>query len=132
MSILDESRKKVAQGRADNNGRADPPPAPVEEKRESAKKIPAPPWQPFPVAALPEPARGYADAASRAIGCDPSYVALPLLAALASAIGNRRTIRLKRGWTEPAVLWTVLVGESGHSQKSGTGRAAKADPQATR
>jgi hypothetical protein len=77
------------------------------------KRPPPPPWKLFPVEALPEPARGYVDAASRAIGCDASYVALPLLAALAAAIGNSRTIRLKRGWSEPAVLWTVIVGESG-------------------
>jgi hypothetical protein len=53
------------------------------------------------------------DAASRAIGCDASYVALPLLTALAAAIGNSRSIRLKRGWTEPAVIWSAIVGESG-------------------
>jgi hypothetical protein len=71
------------------------------------------PWQPFPVEALPEPVRGFVDAASRAIGCDASYVALPLLAALAAAIGNSCRIQLKRGWTEPAVIWAVIVGDSG-------------------
>ncbi len=75
--------------------------------------LPAEPYQPFPVSALPEPARAFVDAASRAIGCDASYVALPLLTALAAAIGNSRTIRLKRGWTEPAVIWSTIVGESG-------------------
>jgi hypothetical protein len=53
------------------------------------------------------------DAAGRAIGCDPSYIALPLLTALAAAIGNSRSIRLKQGWTEPAVIWSAIVGESG-------------------
>ncbi|MFO0815927.1 MAG: YfjI family protein [Gemmatales bacterium] len=42
-----------------------------------------------------------------------SYVVLPLLSALASAIGNTHRIELKRGWTEPPIVWTVAVGESG-------------------
>jgi hypothetical protein len=37
----------------------------------------------------------------------------PLLAGLAAAIGNSRRIRLKGGWSEPAVLWAAVVGESG-------------------
>jgi hypothetical protein len=81
--------------------------------KQATQRLASPAWKPFPVEALPEPARGYVDAASRAIGCDPSYIALPLLTGLAAAIGNSRTIRLKRDWTEPAVLWTALVGESG-------------------
>jgi hypothetical protein len=36
-----------------------------------------------------------------------------LLSALASAIGNTHRIALKRGWTEPAIVWTAIVGESG-------------------
>jgi hypothetical protein len=51
--------------------------------------------------------------AAEAIGCDTSFIALPLLSALASAIGNTHRIALKRGWTEPAILWTAIVGESG-------------------
>jgi len=69
--------------------------------------------QPFPVEALPEPIRSFVAKGARAIGCDPSYVALPLLAALAAAIGNTRRIQLKRGWTEPAIVWAAIVGESG-------------------
>jgi len=71
------------------------------------------PYQPFPVDALPEPARGFVVAGAKAIGCDASYVALPLLAALASAIGNTRRIQLKRGWSAPAIIWCGIVGESG-------------------
>jgi hypothetical protein len=67
----------------------------------------------FPVEALPGPVATFVTEASRAIGCDPSYIALPLLSALAASIGNARRIELKRGWTEPCVLWTAIVGESG-------------------
>lgn len=67
----------------------------------------------FPVDALPEPIRGFVDAGARAIGCDSSYLALPLLTAIAAAIGNTRRLELKRGWSAPPILWGAIVGESG-------------------
>ncbi len=70
-------------------------------------------YRPFPVDALPKPIRGFVDAGARAIGCDPSYLALPLLAAIAAAIGNTRRLELKRGWSAPPILWGAIVGESG-------------------
>ena len=74
---------------------------------------PAKRFRAFPLHALPEPVRTYVREASAAIGCDPSYVALPLFSALASAIGNSRRLRLKRQWYEPAIIWTAIVGDSG-------------------
>src|SRR5262249_5774311 len=70
-------------------------------------------FKPFPVDTLPRPLRGFVAAGAKAIGCDPSYLALPLLVALASAIGNTRRLELKRGWYAPAILWGAIVGESG-------------------
>jgi hypothetical protein len=78
-----------------------PAPAPVE------------PWRPLPLAALPEPFRGFISDGAEAIGCDPAFLALPLLSGAAAAIGNARRIELKRGWREPAIIWTAIVGESG-------------------
>ncbi len=71
------------------------------------------PYAPFPLDALPEPARGFVRAAAKAIGCDPSFVALPMLGCLACAIGNKRTIRLKKTWQELAIIWAVIIGKSG-------------------
>ena len=71
------------------------------------------PFKPFPVDALPQPTRGLVVAGANAIGCDPSYIALPMLTVLAAAIGNTRRLQLKRGWSAPAILWTAIVGESG-------------------
>ena len=48
-----------------------------------------------------------------AIGCDASFIALPLLGCLARAIGNKRVIRLKKTWTEPAIVWAAIIGKSG-------------------
>lgn len=84
---------------------------PAEDPTSPADRIG--PFVPFPLQHLPEPIRSYADAAAAALGTDPSFIALPLLAALGSAIGNTRAIRLKNSWREPPILWTAIVGDSG-------------------
>jgi DNA polymerase I-like protein with 3'-5' exonuclease and polymerase domains len=71
------------------------------------------PYRPFPVEALPAPLGEYVCQGARALGCDPAFVALPVLAVAASAIGNTRAIRLKRGWEEPPVIWSAIVADSG-------------------
>ena len=70
-------------------------------------------YQDFPTHTLPSPVGDYVRAAAKAIGCDESFIALPLLASLARAVGNKRVIRLKRTWTEPAIIWAAIVGNSG-------------------
>ncbi|MBM3982084.1 MAG: DUF3987 domain-containing protein, partial [Planctomycetes bacterium] len=70
-------------------------------------------FRPFPVNVLPEPIRGFVADGAKAIGCDPSYLALPLLVALAAAIGNTRRLLLKPGWSVPPILWGAIVGDSG-------------------
>lgn len=71
------------------------------------------PFRPFPVDVLPAPIGEVVQRVTKAMGCDPSFVALPALSVLAGAIGNSRRIRLKYGWTEPVIIWTGIVGESG-------------------
>jgi uncharacterized protein DUF3987 len=73
-------------------------------------------YQPFPAHALPEPVRSFVVSASEAIGCDSSMVGLPVLAVLASAIGNSRVLVLKDSWSEPAIVWMVVVAESGQAK----------------
>ncbi len=72
-----------------------------------------PPYRPFPVGALPAPIAAYVAQGAKALGCDPAYLALPALAVAASVIGNTRCLRLKRGWEEPCVVWSAIVGDSG-------------------
>ncbi|HOW69215.1 MAG TPA: DUF3987 domain-containing protein [Phycisphaerae bacterium] len=88
-------------------------PASGSQKQGSCRRRQVGCFKPFPVEILPEPVRSFIWDVSMAIGCDPSFVALPLLAALAAAIGNTRRIRLSAAWTEPAVIWAVIIGESG-------------------
>ena len=84
------------------------------------------PWRSFPVQILPEPIRSFVNAGARAIGCDPSYIALPLLSALASVVGATRRIQLKPGWTEPCIVWTAVIGESGTAKSPAMSFALRA------
>jgi len=70
-------------------------------------------FEPFPVEALPEPVRSFVVAGAKSLGCDESFIALPALAMLGASIGNTRRLLVKRGWTEPPILWTVIIGNSG-------------------
>ncbi len=79
---------------------------PVQQVSESASA-------PFPVAALPSPVDRFVTEGAAAMGCAPSFIALPLLVGLASAIGATRRIQLKCGWSEPSVLWGAIVAPSG-------------------
>lgn len=83
-------------------------------------------FKPFPVDALPEPIRSYVVAGAMSIGCDTSFLALPILAGLAGAIGNTRRIMLKSDWLEPAVVWVAIIGESGCGKSPGFRCALKA------
>ena len=80
------------------------------------------PFRPFPTHVLPAALRGFVSGTAKAMGCDESYIALPLLSVLATAIGNSRRVQLKRGWTEPAILWSAIVGESGTLRHQRCGR----------
>lgn len=91
-------------------------PASGEKKPQSmseSKKSDVPSYVSFPTDTLPKLLADFVHEAAAALGCDESYIALPLLAMLASAIGNSRRIQLKRTWCEPAMTWVVIVGESG-------------------
>jgi hypothetical protein len=70
-------------------------------------------WEAYPTDALPSPFREFVRETAAAIGCDESFVALPLLAEAAAAIGTTRMLEIKPTWRVPAVLWAVIVGESG-------------------
>lgn len=70
-------------------------------------------FEPFPVDALPEPVRSFVVAGGKSLGCDASFVALPVFAMLGAAVGNSRRLLIKPGWTAPPIVWSVIVGNSG-------------------
>ncbi len=80
---------------------------------QAAAAEPAPDWEPMPLDCLPDAVREYVWATAAALGCPPEYVVMPLLAVLASAIGNSRRIALKKTWSEPAVVWACVIAKSG-------------------
>ncbi len=82
----------------------------------SSKSSPIEAYKPFPVDALPEPLASFVAETAEAIGCDPAYVALPLVVAAGAAIGTTRRLELKYQYETPAILWSVIVGESGTSK----------------
>ncbi len=83
-------------------------------------------YQPFPVELLPGKVRKLVVTAARAMACDPAFIAVPLLAVLAACIGNMRRLVLKRGWSEPAILWAVVVAYSGTMKTPGFKQALQA------
>jgi len=70
-------------------------------------------WQPFPVELMPSAVRDYVKQTAEGMACDPTLVAVPMLAGLAAAIGNTRTIMLNDDWVEPSILWLAVVADSG-------------------
>jgi hypothetical protein len=67
----------------------------------------------FPSDALPTVLADYIAQSAEAIGCNSSYIALPLLASLGRAIGNKRVIKVKDDYTEPAIIWGAVIADSG-------------------
>lgn len=76
------------------------------------------PWRPFPTECLPEPFRSLIVQGARSIGCDESFIALPLMAVSTGCIGNSRRVRIKPTWSEALVLWALGIGVSGLARKS--------------
>jgi hypothetical protein len=68
-------------------------------------------YVPFPTELLPDVVRTYVDEHAQAIGIDPAFVAVPMLAVLAALIGQARRVYVKRNWTEPSILWTATVAD---------------------
>jgi hypothetical protein len=62
---------------------------------------------------LPKVLQDYIHAAAESINVDVAFILLPLLSALGSAIGNSRSILLKRGFIQPPVIWTGNIARSG-------------------
>ncbi len=78
-----------------------------------------PEWQPFPVDSLPEPVRSFVLESAESMRIDPAFVVLPLLPALAAAIGTSRKVSPRPEWVEACVLWSAIVAESGSGKTHG-------------
>ena len=92
---------------------------PQSKQREPIVELPPPPalYVPPPLDLLPDVLQDYVRAAARSLNVDVSFILLPLISALGSAIGNARSIFLKRNFVQPPVIWSAIIGRSG-SRKS--------------
>ncbi len=93
------------------------------ESDESSKDQPAEESQLFPVECLPSVLGEYVTAGSKSLRCDPSFIVIPLLVVIASLIGASRVLRPAKDWKVPAILWGVVIADSG-SMKSPAMRMA--------
>lgn len=84
-------------------------------RRNGRRQTPSPPprWEPFPVDVLPPSLHALVQEGGEAINCDPALLAVSSLAACGGAVGLARSARIKRGWDEPCILWTLIVAASG-------------------
>jgi len=79
----------------------------------------------FPLDTLPKAMRNLVKAASYAIPCSPDLVALPVLVAAASAIGNSWAMHVKRGYIEPPIFYAAIVARPGDGKSPAVGYAMR-------
>lgn len=115
---LGEPLREMIERRADETEPvAARPAAAVIAKSSTRPKIAE--YEPIPVDVLPDTAAELVVDAAKAIGCDPAFVMMPLLAVLGSAIGTTRRIELKADWRPLPIVWPVIVAESGSKKSPG-------------
>ena len=86
---------------------------------------PQPEYKAFPSTLLPSPLSELVVEGANAIGCDESFIALPLLSCVGAAVGNTARLVVKKGFAVPPTIWSMIVGESG-TAKSPAFKVAKA------
>lgn len=66
--------------------------------------------EPFPLDALPGPARSFVESIASSIGCPPDHAAMAVLVTAAAAIGRSVSLRLKGGYLASTALYCACVG----------------------
>jgi hypothetical protein len=75
---------------------------------------PPAPYVPPPLMLLPSQLQEYVHAAAESLNVDVSFILLPMLSSLGTAIGNSRSILLKPDFIQPPVIWTAIIQRSGY------------------
>jgi len=83
-----------------------------EEKGDDDAPVLAP-YDPFPVHVFPLVIERFIVEGATAMGVPVEFIAMPVLGFAAGLIGNLRVLQVKRSWSEPAILWTAVVGAPG-------------------
>jgi hypothetical protein len=66
---------------------------------------------PFPLDVLPPTLRQFVEAEHRAMGADPSALAMAALTTVAGAIHAETCVRVGDAWWERPIVWTALIGD---------------------
>jgi Protein of unknown function (DUF3987) len=114
LKLLEMALAAPIIGRVLNHDADEPTDSPAAAKADNAKEM-----LPFPSKLFGEPIANYIRQCAVSIGCDEAFIALPILTCLGAAVGNSRWIKLKNGWCEPPVIWTMTVGVSGKKKSPG-------------
>ena len=80
----------------------------------------------FPLEILPPTLASFVDAEHRAMGADPSAIAMAALTAVSGAIYAETRVRVGEGWPEKPILWTVLIGQPSAMKSPIIDKVAKA------
>lgn len=105
----------------------EPPPAEYERPEDDGWGAPLDLWTetpvlPMNVACLPSPLHDFVLEQSELIGTDPTVIGMACLITCASMIDDRYRVQPKEhdtSWTEPARLWTAIVGEPSAKKSPG-------------
>ena len=65
----------------------------------------------FPISILPSVLADYVVAEHKAMGADPSALAMASLAAVGAALTSETKVQVGDGWYERPIIWVALVGE---------------------
>ena len=79
----------------------------------------------FPVDVLPRAVADFCVSQAKAIGCPVEMVAIPVLVALAGAIGRGVTVRLREGFNARACLWGMVIAPPGFAKSPALKAATK-------
>jgi hypothetical protein len=70
-------------------------------------------WESFPIEVFPPVLQNYCQAVSRSTRTDPAYTAAFVLPVVSSAIGANIVLQATQDWQVPAIIWSLLVADSG-------------------
>ena len=76
-------------------------------------------YESIPTDCFPRVLSQFIEHVSQTIGCDPSFVAMPLLSIVGSMIGMTRELFYNTEYRVPPILWTAVIGESGTGKSPG-------------
>ena len=67
----------------------------------------------FPLDIFPEPIQYYLLQCNKKLDANIDYMGCSLMWLISVCVGNTFEIEVKKGWTEPAVIWLAVVGRAG-------------------